>query len=75
MFLPQDAGARYALLHPRLGVGEYSTSLYRERFSHLDYMWRADPAWLFDRDGGETARASGLVPRSFRHDSLSLRVG
>jgi hypothetical protein len=53
VFLSQDAGARYPLLHPRLGAGENSTSLYRERFGHLDYMWRADPAWSFDRDGGE----------------------
>jgi hypothetical protein len=53
VFLAQDAGARYPLLHPRLGAGENSTGLYRERFGLLDYMWRADPAWPFDRDGGE----------------------
>src|SRR5919112_1059940 len=53
VFLAQDAGAGYPLLHPRLGTGENSTALYRERFGHLDYMWRADAAWPFDRDGGE----------------------
>ncbi|WZO99247.1 hypothetical protein EP7_000846 [Isosphaeraceae bacterium EP7] len=53
VFLAQDAGTRYPLRHPRLGAGENCTDLYRERFGHLDYLWRADPALPFDRDGGE----------------------
>ena len=52
MFLAQDVGVGYPLLHPWLGTGENSTELYRERFGHLDYMWRADPAWPFSRDSG-----------------------
>lgn len=51
VFLAPDAGAGYPLLHPRLGPGENSTELYRERFGFLDYLWRADPSEPFYRDG------------------------
>lgn len=55
VFLAQDAGSRYPLLHPRLsaGAGENNIELYRERFGYLDYIWRTGPVWPFDRDGGE----------------------
>jgi hypothetical protein len=52
VFLAQDAGARYPLIYPRLGPGENSTALYRERFGHLDYVWSADPAGPFTRGAG-----------------------
>jgi hypothetical protein len=49
-FLAPDAGAGYTEDSPRLHYSWKTTSEYRRRFGHLDYIWRTEPNVPFDRD-------------------------
>lgn len=56
VFLAADAGAGYSEAAPRLHYGWKTTTEYRTRFGHLDYMWRLTPGDPFDRDAAPAVR-------------------